>query len=87
MKKQDLLPLGSIVVLTNGEKKLMIYGRCQLAAESKDEFDYIACLWPEGNLDLEHTYLFNHSDIDTVSHRGYSDYEDLTFLEVLASHL
>jgi len=85
MKKQDLLPLGSIVILKDGEKKLMIYGRVQLAAETNEPFDYVGCLWPEGNLDVEYTYLFNHSDIGAVAHRGYSDYEDLAFLEVLAS--
>ena len=30
--KTDLLPLGSIVLLKDGEKKLMIYGRGQLSA-------------------------------------------------------
>ena len=61
----------------------MIYGRCQLAADNNAEFDYVACLWPEGNLNVEYTYLFNGSDIETVVHRGYSDAEDLAFLEVL----
>jgi len=81
MKELNLLPLGSIVILKNGEKKLMIYGREQLAAESKKEYDYVACLWPEGNLNEEYTYLFNVSDIATVFHQGYSDDEDLLFLE------
>jgi len=83
MNELNLLPLGSIVILKGGEKKLMIYGRCQIAAESKSEFDYVACLWPEGNLDVEHMYLFNHSDIAIVVHRGYSDDEDTAFLEAL----
>jgi len=84
MKELNLLPIGSIVILNNGEKKLMIYGRCQLAAESKEAFDYVACLWPEGNLDVEHTYLFNHSDINTIFFRGHSDAEDIAFLAALA---
>jgi len=81
MKEVNLLPLGSIVILNNGEKKLMIYGRGQIAPETQGEYDYVACLWPEGNLTEEFIYLFNHSDIDTVFHRGYSDDEDLVFLE------
>ena len=87
MKKHKLLPLGSIVILKDGDKKLMIYGRVQIAAEINKSFDYIACLWPEGNLDIEHIYLFNHLDIDTVTHRGYSDYEDIAFLEVIDEQL
>ena len=82
---ETLLPLGSIVILNDGEKKLMIYGRYQLTTDSDKEFDYVACLWPEGNLNAEQTYLFNHSDIDTVIYSGYSDEEDSAFLEALAS--
>ena len=83
MNEVRLLPLGSIVILKEGEKKLMIYGRSQFAADSEEVFDYVACLWPEGNLNEEFTYLFNHSDIDAVHHHGYSDNEDLSFLDVL----
>jgi len=83
MKEPKLLPLGSIVVLKDGEKKLMIYGRGQLAGDSNVEFDYVACLWPEGNLNERYTYLFNHVDINSVFYRGYSDDEDTAFLEVL----
>jgi len=86
MNAAKLLPLGSIVILKGGEKKLMIYGRYQITVENKTEFDYIACLWPEGNLDVEHTYLFNHSDIDIVVHRGYSADEDIVFLEAIAQN-
>jgi len=83
MKETNLLPLGSIVVLKDGEKKLMIYGRGQITADNREEFDYVACLWPEGNLNEEFTYLFNHSGIDSVFYQGYSDEEDLDFLDVL----
>ena len=83
MKIARLLPLGSIVTLKEGEKKLMIYGRGQLAADSEEEFDYVACLWPEGNLNEEFVYLFNHSDIHAIYHQGYTDIEDLNFLDVL----
>ena len=87
MKIPRLLPLGSIVRLKEGEKKLMIYGRGQLAADNKEEFDYVACLWPEGNLNEEFVYLFNHSDIYAVHHQGYTDIEDLNFLDVLGWHI
>jgi len=83
MKKTELLPLGSIVILKDGDKKLMIYGRGQISAEKQEEYDYVACLWPEGNLNEEFMYLLNHSDIETVCHHGYSDDEDQEFLEML----
>ena len=83
LSKTDLLPLGSIVVLKDGEKKLMIYGRGQIAAGTMEEYDYVACLWPEGNLDEEFMYLFSNPDIDEVFYYGYTDAEDAEFLEFL----
>jgi hypothetical protein len=80
---KDLLPLGSIVLLENGEKKIMIYGRRQLAAVNNQEYDYVACLYPEGNISDEFTYLFNHEDIKEVIHTGYSCDEEKEFLKVL----
>ncbi|MDR1663950.1 MAG: DUF4176 domain-containing protein [Clostridiales bacterium] len=46
----EYLPLGSVVKLKNGTKKLMIYGRKQTQAGSGKTWNYVACLWPEGNL-------------------------------------
>lgn len=82
-KQTELLPLGSIVALKEGDKKLMIYGRAQMTPETKEDFDYVACLWPEGNLDEEFTYLFNNSDVDEVFHHGYTDAEDSEYLQML----
>lgn len=82
---KDYLPLGSIVLLVNGEKRIMIYGRRQLAASNNEPFDYVACLYPEGNVNEEFTYLFNHEDIREVVHRGFTDEEDNEFLKYLAT--
>jgi hypothetical protein len=83
---EKYLPLGSIVLLNNGEKRIMIYGRKQLAVSNNQEFDYVACLYPEGNVGDEFTYLFNHSDIREVVHEGFTDDEDAEFLVLLAQH-
>ena len=78
---KEFLPLGSIVILKEGEKAIMIYGRKQIHAESGEEFDYVACLYPEGNINDEFTYLFNHDQINEVIHTGYSDDDDKAFVE------
>lgn len=41
---RELLPLGSVVALYNGTKKLMVIGRIQKAVESDEVYDYSACL-------------------------------------------
>ena len=80
---EPLLPLGSIIILENGTKKIMIYGRKQRAVQNQRTYDYVACLYPEGNIDDEYTYLFNHSDIKEIVHEGYRDEDEEKFLEVL----
>lgn len=76
---KDYLPNGSIVLLKNATKKIMIYGRKQMAADTGEMFDYVACLYPEGNISDEYTLLFNHEQIDTVVFRGFSDEEEAHF--------
>ena len=77
------LPIGSIVLLKEGQKKIMIYGRRQRRVTDENEYDYIACLYPEGNIDENYMYLFNHEDIETVIYRGYSDAEEEAFIAKL----
>lgn len=72
----ELLPIGSIVLLNNSNKKLMIYGRKQLQADTGKLWDYVGCLYPEGNISPEYTFLFNHEDIKELFHSGYKDEEE-----------
>ncbi|MBQ3018134.1 MAG: DUF4176 domain-containing protein [Clostridia bacterium] len=78
---KSYLPIGSVVILKDAEKKIMIYGRRQRRITDEVEYDYIACLYPEGNINEEYMYLFNHEDIETVVHRGFSDAEEEAFVE------
>ena len=80
---KSYLPIGSIVLLREGKKKIMIYGRRQRRVTDENEYDYIACLYPEGNIDENYMYLFNHEDIETVIYRCYSDAEEEAFVDEL----
>lgn len=73
------LPLGSVVVLKGGNKMLMIYGRLQKEAGSEKLWDYVGCLFPEGNLGPEHTYIFNKDQIENVFFLGYQPLEEFDF--------
>ena len=76
---QDLLPIGSVVVLKEGTKKLMIIGRLQQNVKTKKLYDYAGCPWPEGYMDKEHCYVFNHDDIDLLYYLGMQDVEEFNF--------
>ncbi len=87
MKTQDLLPIGSVVLLKNGEKKLMIIGIMQSDGKGrrKRNYDYLGELYPEGHLgEGVHQYLFNHEDINEILFRGYEDAERAAFLKNLS---
>ena len=80
---KEYLPIGSVVTLKNGEKKIMIYGRRQLANDGSGEYDYIACLYPEGNIGEDYNFLFNNADIDNVVFKGFVDEEENEFQKIL----
>ncbi len=82
----ELLPIGSIVLLKDGEKKLMIIGIKQTDADGDgQEYDYLGVLYPEGHIGEQFQYLFNHDDINEIVFRGYEDDERREFLTKLSS--
>ena len=82
---RDLLPIGSVVMLKNAEKPVMIFGIKQLDSDKPDvEYDYIGVLYPEGNIGNNFQYLFNHQDIDQILFEGYETPEYKEFLDQVA---
>lgn len=85
MRIKDLLPIGSIVLLKDGEKRLMINGIMQNdAGGTGKNYDYMGILYPEGHIGEGFQYLFNHEDINEIIFRGYEDSERSEFLDKLA---
>lgn len=80
-----MLPIGSIVYLKKGRRKLMVLNRAPLIPEENTDkmimFDYSGCLYPNG-LNLEEIYYFNEENIDKVIFQGYSDDEEIRFTEL-----
>ena len=75
-----LLPIGSVVLLNNGTKKVMITGFYSVAANDTSKvFDYCGCLFPEGIISSEQNLLFNHDQIMTVNFMGYKNDEEVEF--------
>lgn len=84
----QLFPIGSIVILKEGTKKLMIFGRKQqVATDEVRKFDYMGCPYPEGYINPDFTYLFNHDDIQEVVSTGYEDQEERTFQKNVLSKI
>lgn len=77
------LPVGSVVLLKNGEKRLFIAGFCMQAKDSEKVYDYCGYPYPEGINNPNRTVLFDHEDIEKIYFLGYSDLEETTFKEKL----
>ncbi|MCL2625974.1 MAG: DUF4176 domain-containing protein [Cystobacterineae bacterium] len=70
------LPIGTVVLLEEATKALMIYGRYQRDTGTGETYDYVGCLYPEGNIGKEHTYLFNADKIVEVLYVGFDNEEN-----------
>ena len=75
-----LLPIGSVVVVGDSTKKVMIIGVCQKSTDGRI-FDYSGVVFPEGFLDPQKMFLFNNDQITQIAALGYQDAEQLAFKE------
>lgn len=77
MEHISYLPLGSVVYLKEGAKKLMIIARGLVLQNGEERlyFDYGGVLFPEGLQDQNMAY-FQHETIAKVVFEGYRDMDD-----------
>lgn len=78
------LPIGTVVMLKGGTKRVMITGFCVMQESDKEKvWDYSACLYPEGMLSSTQNCLFNHDQIEKVYYLGLIDEEEEEFKKKL----
>ncbi len=78
--EEKYLPIGSVVMLKNGKKRLMVTGYAQIDMQKRDKvYDYSGCMFPEGVISTDKTLLFNHSDIEKIYCIGFKDEEQLQY--------
>lgn len=88
MKDRDLypkyLPIGTVVLLTGGTKKLMIIGFAISSKSLGDKiYDYAGVCYPEGLLAPNQFAAFNHSQIEKIFFMGYNNDEEKAFNQKL----
>ncbi len=89
MKIKDLLPIGTVVIMKDGEQPLMIYGIMQADGNAslfkkRKEYDYVCVPYPQGNMGEGSSFLINHEDINKILFRGFENEERDKFLDELA---
>ena len=68
------LPIGSIVLLRGGAKKLMVIGYFGINPDG-EQVDYMGVTYPEGYLDYREIVGFNQTEIQEILFEGYKDIE------------
>ena len=82
------LPIGTVILLKGGKKRLMITGFCSYDNEKKDKaYDYTGCLYPEGIITNKQMALFNHSQIEKIFFLGYQDQEEKIFKQNMTNQV
>lgn len=78
------LPIGSVVMLNNAKKRVMIIGfKLINKNDGNKQFDYVGVLYPEGMVNLGYNMLFNHDQIEKIYYLGLIDDEEKEFKKKL----
>lgn len=80
MKDTQFLPLGSIVLLKDATKTIMITGYMQKTVGEDKLYDYAGCLYPEGFISADKNLLFNNDQIQEAIFTGYECDESKEFI-------
>lgn len=77
--RSNLLPIGSVVLLKGGQKRIMICGRIQAKTGDDHVYDYSACYYPEGIVNPQSMFFFDNDAIESVFFIGFQDPEEISF--------
>lgn len=79
----NLLPVGSVVYLIEGNQKMVVLSRGSFIEQDGNQvyFDYCLGIYPEG-LNPEQVYYCNSEDIDEVLFEGYIDEDEKRFVNL-----
>lgn len=80
MKYEKYLPIGTVVMLNGGKKRVMITGFCCTEQTKKDKtYDYCGLVYPEGYIKSDLQLLFDHAQIEKIYYLGLNDEEGKNF--------
>lgn len=78
---KEYLPIGSVVLLKDAQKKIMITGYTPIDMETKNKiYEYLGCVFPEGIIKSDENILFDTKDIDKIFFKGFVNEEQENFI-------
>lgn len=73
--KKVLLPIGSVVLLKDAEKKIMVIGTDVRLEDDDTVYNYVGIPFPEGYMGSDVMFLFQDEDIERVEFVGFVNSE------------
>ena len=84
---KNMLPLGTVVLLKGGKKRVMICGRVLTRAGEDKVYDYCGCVFPEGIIGSQNMLFFDKESIGQIFFLGYTAFEEQRFNETVLGKL
>lgn len=72
---KELLPLGTVVLLKEAKRNIVIIGYSMFEHGTNKVWDYLGCAYPIGVVNSDTNLLFDAVQIDKVIFKGFSDQE------------
>lgn len=88
MNNEKYLPVGTVVLLKGGKKRVMVIGFVAIGENNPDlAFDYVGCLYPEGLISSDKNLMFNHDQIERIDYLGLIDDEEKQYKAKLKDYV
>lgn len=76
---KEALPLGSVVLLKDAKRYIVVIGYSMVEHGEDKVWDYLGCAYPIGVVSSDSNLLFDSKQIDKVVYKGFTDEEGDTF--------
>lgn len=87
MENNNLLPLGTVVLLKGATRKIVIIGYYPQEEGNDKIWDYFGCAYPMGVIASNQSLLFDTVQIEKVIYMGYCDNENEEFRRELLKYM
>jgi len=84
---EKFLPIGTVCRLKDAARSLMIIGFCVSKEDDNKVYDYFGCIYPEGVIDQNINFLFDHDQIAEIIHKGLESEQQQELNNTLKKYL
>lgn len=82
-----VLPLGSVVLLKDAKRYLVVMGYLIIEEGTNKVWDYMGCAYPIGAISSDAILTFDANQIEKVIFKGFSDEEGENFRKKVPYHI